>query len=125
MTTRAEFWGVSNGSVTGSRMGSLVMIVAPLGPRRPGGSIRERDRADPRETPWSEIATRLDVEFSVDLAQVEVDGARADEQPGGDLGIGGATSRQSCDLLLLGSQVAASFVDSFARLHARSEEFEP
>ena len=30
MTTSAEFWGVSNGSVTGSRIGSLVMVVAPL-----------------------------------------------------------------------------------------------
>src|SRR5438477_12238881 len=108
MTTSAEFWGVSNGSVTGSRIGSLVMIVAPLAPRRSECSIRERGRADPREIPWyslgelrdfrlrrpdpRELGARVDVELDEDLAQVVLDGVPADEEARADFGIGEAVA---------------------------------
>src|SRR5438552_10131768 len=121
MTTSAAFWGVINGSVAGSRMGSLVTIVAPLG-RRLECSIRERDRADPRETPWSgelrerraarlrrqdprELGARVDVELDEDFAQVVFDRVRADEEARADLGVGVAVAGEPRDLEFLRRQI--------------------
>src|SRR5258708_4938598 len=110
MTTSAEFWGVSNGSVTGSRMGSLVMIATPLR-RRPESSIRERDRADPRETPWycrgsplgksvllDEVARRTQGVVVARVADAESempgpDGSSASPYGGFPLSVGRARSR--------------------------------
>src|SRR5260370_26948929 len=51
-----------------------------------------------------ELATGADAELGEDLAQVVLDGARADEQPGADLRIGQAVAGQPRDLRLLGGQ---------------------
>ena len=56
------------------------------------------------------LAPRRDVEFSVDLAQVVVDGRGADEEPLGDLRIGRSAGREPCDPFLLRCEVRAPFV---------------
>ena len=59
-----------------------------------------------------------DAELGEDLAQVVLDGARADEQPGADLRVGQAVAGQPRDLGLLGGQLCPG--GSAVRLRAVS-----
>ena len=52
-----------------------------------------------------ELAARGDAELGEDLAQVVLDGVRADEQPGADLRVGQPVAGQPGDLGLLGGQL--------------------
>src|SRR5262245_43243387 len=54
-----------------------------------------------------ELVARVDVELSIDLAEVVFDGAGADEEPGADRGVGRAARCHSRDLPLLRSEVEA------------------
>src|SRR5262249_54995245 len=80
------------------------------------GSIEGEDAAD--------LVARLDLELPVDLAQVVVDGARTDEEPFGDLGVGGTPGGEAGDLELLWCQVVASALDPLARACAGREELD-
>jgi hypothetical protein len=52
-----------------------------------------------------QLIARGDTELGEDLVQVVLDGAGADEQPGGNLGIGLAVDRQAHDLHFLRCQL--------------------
>src|SRR5262249_37643521 len=58
-----------------------------------------------------ELATGADAELGEDLAQVVLDCARADEQPGADVLVGQAPARQPRDLALLRGQRIAGRAD--------------
>lgn len=60
-----------------------------------------------------QLAPRCHVELPEDLAEVVVHCARAEEQPSGDLAVGGALGGQERDLRLLGGEVAASVAGSY------------
>ena len=55
----------------------------------------------------AELAARGDAELGEDLAQVVLDRAGADEQPGADLRVGQPLAGQPGDLGLLGGQLIA------------------
>src|SRR6266568_6962346 len=80
--------------------------ICPHGLRTPPDLFRHRS---------GELATRCQVELPEDLAEVIVHGARAEEQPSGDLAVRGAPGGQERDLRLLRGEVAASVVGSLAR----------
>ena len=65
-----------------------------------------------------ELAAGADAELGEDLAQVVLDGARADEQPRADLRVGEAVARQPGDLRLLRGELVARL--GGARLRAVS-----
>src|SRR6266700_8169546 len=54
---------------------------------------------------YMELVAGADVEFGEDLVQVVLDGARAHEQLGGDLGVGQAADGQPGDLGLPGGEL--------------------
>ena len=55
----------------------------------------------------AQLFPRADTQLGEDLAQVPLDGARAEEQPRADLGIREALPRETGDVELLGGQVLA------------------
>src|SRR5580693_4249689 len=62
----------------------------------------------------AELAARADVELGEDLAQVVLDRARAEKQPGADLRVREALAGQPGDLGLLGGQVERGGYGAFA-----------
>src|SRR4051812_23727638 len=54
-----------------------------------------------------ELVPGVDVELGEDLVQVVLDGARAHEEPGSDLGVGQAIAGQPGDLGLPGGELGA------------------
>src|SRR5271170_1360167 len=78
----------------------------------PGGSALRRDQ---RCCAWScgkrgsELVAGADAELGEDFPQVVGDGGRAEEQLGGDLGVGEAAAGQAGDLGLLGGERVARF----------------
>ena len=67
-----------------------------------GGRALDRSRAGGQDA--AELAARVDAELGEDLVQVVLDGARADEQLGPDLGVRQAVAGQPGDLGFLSSQ---------------------
>jgi hypothetical protein len=63
-----------------------------------------------------ELSARPDAEFREDFAHVPLDGARAEEQLGGDLRVRTALACQFGDLGFLGGEVVSAFGASFAWL---------
>src|SRR6516162_1936024 len=61
-----------------------------------------------------ELQARADLELGEDFAQVVLDGARADEQPGADLRVGQAVAGQAGDLGLLGGERVTRFNSALA-----------
>ncbi len=79
------------------------------GPGRPGTLVLvRRDGVRVAGQGPVELAAGADAELGEDLAQVVLDRARADEQPGADLRIGQAIPGQPGDLGLLGGQLGCS-----------------
>src|SRR5262249_53911844 len=68
-----------------------------------------------------QLATRTDVELREDVAQVPLDGARAEEEPGADLGVGQAVAGEPRDLPLLRRQLVVR-LDRSPNLLARRLE---
>src|SRR3954449_5729215 len=61
-----------------------------------------------------ELVARGDVELAVDLVEVVLDRARADEEPGADLGVGMAVPREPRDLGLSRGEPIRRFDGAFA-----------
>jgi hypothetical protein len=72
-----------------------------------------------------ELAAGLDSELAKRLAEVIVDGARADEQLRGDLLIGGTVGREARDLRFLMGQVVTRLDRPFTHVPAGRLELEP
>src|SRR5580658_6364659 len=72
-----------------------------------------------------ELAAGADGELGEDLAQVVLDRARADEQPGADLRVRQATAGQLRDLCLLGGQLAAGLGGALAGGRAGGRQLAP
>src|ERR1700739_4957250 len=75
------------------------------GPATPPGGSAQRHGVRVARQDAAKVAARGDVELGEDLAQVVLDGARRQEQPGADLGVREAVAGQLGDLGLLGSQL--------------------
>src|SRR6266550_5722692 len=69
-----------------------------------------------------ELAARADVELGEDLAQVVLDRARTDEQPGADLGVGESVAGEPRDLPLLSRELVVRFHRAFADSLARGPQ---
>ena len=67
----------------------------------------------------------LHSELAERLAQVVVDGARADEQLGRDFRVGGTVGRKAGDLRFLRGQVVTRLDGPFARVLAGRLELDP
>src|SRR5438105_4147271 len=85
--------------------------------RRDGGRVTGQDAV--------ELAARADVELHEDLAQVVLDRARADEQPGADLRIREPVAGEPRDLGLLGGELVARLDGAFAGRLAGGQELAP
>ena len=72
-----------------------------------------------------ELVAGLDSELAKRLAEVVVDGARADEQLRGDLLVSQTVCREIRDLCFLGGQVVAGLDGPFARMLAGRLELDP
>src|SRR6185312_4628828 len=113
-------------------------------PRKNPGSVREPAspwRGDSRALPGgrdrpdggclevrqslSQLFARADVELREHLAQVVLDGARADEQPGTYLRVGLPFCGESSDLRLLGSEDLACRLGATAHGFAGGEQLAP
>src|SRR2546428_4498334 len=68
-----------------------------------------------------ELVARADVELGEDLAQVVLDRARTDEQPGADLRVGESVAGEPRDLPLLSRELVARFNRAFADSLARGQ----
>src|SRR5947208_11443677 len=69
-----------------------------------------------------ELAARADVELGEDLAQVVLDRARTDEQPGADLGVRESVAGEPGDLGLLGGQLVPGLDGALADSLAGGQE---
>src|SRR6516164_3942207 len=72
-----------------------------------------------------ELSPAADAKLAEDLAQVVLDGAGADEQPGGDLPVGQVLGDQQRDLLLLRSEHLRRFGAAWAGLLAGRAQLGP
>jgi hypothetical protein len=66
-----------------------------------------------------ELSSGADAELGEDLAQMPLHGARAEEEPGADLGVGEPVAGQLGDLALLRGQIVARLDSSLADPLAR------
>src|SRR5947208_12771905 len=85
---------------------------ARLGPD--GGRVAGQDAV--------ELVARADVELGEDLAQVVLDRARTDEQPGADLGVRESVAGEPGDLGLLGGQLVPGLDGALADSLAGGQE---
>ena len=88
-------------------------------PRAPNAGATRRVSC--RESP-AELAARADVELGEDLAQVVLDGARADEQLRADLGVRAAVAGEPGDLRLLRRERVARLGGALARRLAGGQQ---
>src|SRR6185312_10606157 len=75
------------------------------GPATPPGESAQRHGVWVGRQDAAEVAARGDAELGEDLAQVVLDSARRQEQPGADFGVREAVAGQPGDLGLLSSQL--------------------